>query len=144
MFQKTPFNINSHQINKDEELKPFVSVLNGENKRETIFRKFPKQIFIAMVVLIIISILAFIFIPADKETRSMSALLYGEARSAVSGELSLLFDLGTRAKRLAALQAEVERILLQDTVNIEDSIFLEDAMHELEYFNNPNQENHED
>lgn len=67
----------------------------------------------------------------------MSALLYGEARSAVSGELSVLFDLGTRAKRLAALQAEVERILLQDTINKKDSIFLENAMHELGYFKKP-------
>src|SRR5690606_11900201 len=137
MSQKTPFNINGHQFNKDEELKPFGSVLNGENKRETIFRKFPKQIFIAMVVLIILSILAFVLIPIEKETRSMSALLYSEARSAVSGELSLLFDLGTRAKRLAALQTEVERIILLDTIKKEDSIFLEDAMHELGYFKTP-------
>lgn len=137
MSQKTPFDIDSHQINKDEELKPFGSVLNGENKRETIFRKFPKQIFIAMVVLIILSILAFVLIPIEKETRSMSALLYSEARSAVSGELSLLFDLGTRAKRLAALQTEVERIILLDTIKKEDSIFLEDAMHELGYFKTP-------
>lgn|SRR5690554_5515562 len=144
MSQKTPFNIDNHQINKDEELKPFVSVLNGENKRETIFRKFPKQIFITMVVLIISSILAFLLIPADKETRSMSALLSGDAKDAVSGEISLLFDLGTRAKRLAALQGEVERILLQDTINKEDSIFLEDAMHELGYFKTPKQKNHED
>ena len=137
MLQKTPFNIDSLQINKDEELKPLGNVLNGESKRETIFRKFPKQIFIAMVVLILSSIVAFVFIPADKETRSMSQLLYGEAKDAVSGELSLLFDLGTRAKRLAALQGEVERILLQDTINKEDSIFLEDAMHELGYFKTP-------
>src|SRR5690554_2831969 len=144
MSQKAPFNIDNHQINKDEEMKSFAEVSDGENKRDTIVRKFPKQIFITMVVLIILSILAFVFIPADKETRGMSTLLYDEAKNAVSGELSLLFDLGTRAKRLAALQAEVERILLKDTINREDSIFLEDAMHELEYFNNPNQENHED
>jgi len=144
MLQKTPFNIDSHQINKDEEMKPFGRVPDGDNKQETIIRKFPKQIFIAMVVLILSSIVAFVFIPADKETRSMSQLLYDEAKGNISGELSLLFDLGTRAKRLAALQGEVERILLQDTINKEDSIFLEDAMHELGYFKNPTQKSHED
>lgn len=142
MSQKTPFN--GHQFNKDEELKPFGSVLNGQNKREMIFRKFPKQIFIAMVVLIILSILAFVLIPIEKETRSMSALLSGETKDTVSEELNLLFDLGTRAKRLAALQGEVERILLQDTINKEDSIFLEDAMHELGYFKTQKQKRHED
>lgn len=144
MSQKTPFNRNGHQFNQDEELKPIGSVLNGENKQEAIVSKFPKQIFIAMVVLILSSIVAFVFIPADKETRSMSVLLSGEAKDTVSEELNLLFDLGTRAKRLAALQGEVERILLQDTINKEDSIFLEDAMHELGYFKNPTQKDHED
>lgn len=144
MSQKTPFDINSHQINKDEEMKPFGSVSDGADKENTILRKFPKQIFITMVVLIISSILAFILIPSDKESRGMSQLLSGEAKDAVSGELSLLFDLGNRAKRLAALQGEVERILLQDTINKEDSIFLEDAMHELGYFKNPKQKSHED
>jgi hypothetical protein len=144
MSQKAPFNMDRHQINKDEEMKPFGRVSDGDNKQETIIRKFPKQIFIAMVVLILSSIVAFVIIPADKETRSMSQLLYDEAKGTVSGELSLLFDLGTRAKRLAALQGEVERILLQDTIKKEDSIFLEDAMHELGYFKNPIQKSHED
>lgn len=144
MSQKTPFNIDSHQINKDEEMKPFGRVSDGNNKQETIVSKFPKQIFIAMVVLIILSILAFVLIPIDKETRSISALLSGDAKDAVSGEISLLFNLGTRAKRLAALQGEVERILLQDTINKKDSIFLEDAMHELGYFKTPKQKDHED
>ena len=144
MSQKTPFNIDSHQINKDEEMKPFGRVSDGNNKQETIVSKFPKQIFIAMVVLIILSILAFVLIPIEKETRSMSALLSGETKDTVSEELNLLFDLGTRAKRLAALQGEVERILLQDTINKKDSIFLEDAMHELGYFKTPKQKDHED
>src|SRR5690606_30292536 len=144
MSQKTPFNIDSHQINKDEELKPFGSVLNGENKQEAVVRKFPKQLFIAMVVLIILSILAFVLIPIEKETRSMSTLLSEEAKDTVSEELTLLFGLGSRAKRLAALQGEVERILLQDTINKEDSIFLEDAMHELGYFKTPKRKYHED
>ena len=74
----------------------------------------------------------------------MSTLLSGEAKDTVSEELSLLFDLGSRAKRLAALQTEVERILLQDTINKEDSIFLEDAMHELGYFKTPKRKYHED
>src|SRR5690554_5410041 len=144
MSQKTPFNIDNHQINKDEGIKPFGRVSDGDNKQEAIIRKFPKQIFIAMVVLILSSIVAFVFIPADKETRSMSVLLSGETKDTVSEELKLLFDLGTRAKRLAALQGEVERILLQDTINKEDSIFLEDAMHELGYFKTPKQKDHED
>src|SRR5690606_37776450 len=144
MSQKTPFNIDSHQINKDGEMQPLGRVSDGDNEQETIIRKFPKQIFITMVVLIILSILAFVLIPIEKETESMSALLSGETKDTVSEELNLLFDLGTRAKRLAALQGEVERILLQDTINKEDSIFLEAAMHELGYFKTPKLKDHED
>ena len=143
MSQKTPFNIDSHH-DKDEVKALFGKVSDGDNKQEAIVSKFPKQIFIAMVVLIILSILAFVLIPIEKETRSMSTLLSEEAKDTVSEEFNLLFDLGTRAKRLAALQGEVERILLQDTINKEDSIFLEDAMHELGYFKTPKQKHHED
>lgn len=144
MSQKTPFNIDSHQINKDEGKTPSGKVSDGADKEYTLVNKFPKQIFIVMVMLIILSILVFVVMPADRKTGNMSPLLHGEAKDAVSGELSLLFDLGTRAKRLAALQGEVGRILLQDTINKEDSTFLQDAMHELGYFKNPKPESHED
>src|SRR5690554_1539190 len=97
-----------------------------------------------MVVLLVSSILAFVFIPVDKEIKEMSELSYENAKSTVSEEVSTLLDLGVRARRMAVLKSQMERILLKDTIDKKDSIFLEEAMQELGYFNKPKQENHED
>ena len=144
MSQKIPFSKKDTQGSKDPDQKWQDSISDEGNKVETGLNRFPKQIFILMVMLIVSSILAFVFIPVDQEIKDMSELSYENAKSTVSEEVSTLLDLGVRAKRMAVLKSEMERILLKDTIDKEDSIFLEEAMQELGYFNNQKPQNHED
>lgn len=67
-----------------------------------------------------------------------------EIKSGVSGEISTILYLSDRAKRLSILKSDIERVIKQKEITEEDSIFLENAIHELEYFNNQNKSNHED
>jgi len=144
MSQKTPFSRKDTQSSKEPGQKCHDSISDEDKKTDAVLNRFPKQIFILMVLLIISSILAFVLIPVDKEIKDMSELSYENAKSTVSEEVSTLLDLGVRAKRMAVLKSEMERILLKDTIDKEDSIFLEEAMQELGYFNNPKPQNHED
>lgn len=144
MSQKTPFSKEDTQATKELGQKWQDSISDEGKKVETGLNRFPKQIFILMVLLIVSSILAFVFIPVDQEIKDMSELSYENVKSTVSEEVSTLLDLGVRAKRMAVLKSEMERILLKDTIDKEDSIFLEEAMQELGYFNNQKPQTHED
>jgi hypothetical protein len=104
-----------------------------------LIKEYPKLVFISMVLLIILSGLAsflglldnqFDQSPEDLEER------FQEGKGTTSTELGLLLDLGGRAKRLYVLQGEIERLLSKDTLSQEDSLFLEKAFEELEYFDN--------
>ena len=144
MSQKTPFSKKDTQATKEPDQKWQDSISDEGKKMDTGLNRFPKQIFILMVLLIVSSILSFVFIPVDQEIKDMSELSYENAKSTVSEEVSTLLDLGVRAKRMAVLKSEMERILLKDIIDKEDSIFLEEAMQELGYFNNQKPQNHED
>ena len=144
MSQKTPFSKKDTQATKEPDQKWQDSISDEGKKVDNGLNRFPKQIFILMVLLIVSSILAFVFIPVDQEIKDMSELSYENAKSTVSEEVSTLLDLGVRAKRMAVLKSEMERILLKDTIDKEDSIFLEEAMQELGYFNNQKPQTHED
>ena len=144
MLQKTPFSKKDTQASKEPGQKSDESISDECKTEDDVFTRFPKQTFILMVVLLVSSILAFVFIPVDKEIKEMSELSYENAKSTVSEEVSTLLDLGVRARRMAVLKSQMERILLKDTIDKKDSIFLEEAMQELGYFNKPKQEKHED
>src|SRR5690554_5324699 len=99
----------------------------------------PKLVFISMVLLIILSGLASFLRPFDKQFDQSPEGLevrFQEGAGTTSTELGLLLDLGERAKRLYVLQGEIERLLSKDTLSQEDSLFLEKAFEELEYFEN--------
>ena len=99
----------------------------------------PKLVFASMVLLIILSGLASLLGPLDNQFDQSPEDLeerFQEGTGTTSTELGLLLDLGGRAKRLYALQGEIERLLSKETLSQEDSLFLEKALEELEYFEN--------
>ncbi|ERM83043.1 hypothetical protein P872_06100 [Rhodonellum psychrophilum GCM71 = DSM 17998] len=127
----------------------FLGTFSKEEQRANHFlNSYPKQIFIVMVVLIIISsILTFVFPPTEKKPTYPEELFFDSAkdiRDGVSGEISTILDLGDRVKRIRILKTEVERIIQLEEINQADSMFLENAIRELEYFNNQNKKNNED
>ena len=104
-----------------------------------LIKEYPKLVFVSMVLLIILSGLASLLWPLDKQFDQSSEDLeerFQEGAGTTSTELGLLLDLGGRAKQLYVLQGEIERLLSKETLSQEDSLFLEKALEELEYFEN--------
>src|SRR5690554_2615931 len=104
-----------------------------------LIKEYPKLVFVSMVLLIIFSGLASFLHPLNNQFDQSSEDLeerFQEGAGTTSIELGLLLDLGGRAKRLYALQGEIEGLLSKDTLSQEDSMFLEKALEELEYFDN--------
>src|SRR5690554_5588546 len=104
-----------------------------------LIKEYPKLVFVSMVLLIILSGLASFLRPLDNQFDQSSEDMeerFPEGAGTTSTELGLLLDLGGRAKRLYALQGEIERLLSKDTLSQEDSLFLEKAFEELKYFEN--------
>ena len=104
-----------------------------------LIKKYPKLVFVSMILLIILSALVSLLRPLDNQFDQSSEDLeerFQEGAGTTSTELKLLLDLGGRAKQLYALQREIDRLLSKDTLNQEDSLFLEKAFEELKYFEN--------
>src|SRR5690606_8475838 len=104
-----------------------------------LINEYPKLVFVSMVLFIILSGLAFFLGPLhnrfDQSPEDLKER-FQEGTGTTSTDLGLLLDLGGRAKRLYALQGEIERLLSKETLSQEDSLFLEKALEELEYFEN--------
>src|SRR5690606_1272411 len=137
MSQKTPFeNLKDLKESQGE----FSGLFQKAGKKAGyLIKEYPKLVFISMVLLIILSGLASLLRPFDQQFEHSPEDLeerFQEGKGTTSTELGLLLDLGGRAKRLYVLQGEIERLLSKDTVSQEDSLFLEKAFEELEYFEN--------
>src|SRR5690554_3002023 len=130
MSQKTP----------SENLKESQGEFSGLfQKAGYLIKEYPKLVFLSMVLLIILSGLASFLHPLKNQFDQPKHDLeerFQEGAGTTSTELGLLLDLGGRAKRLYALQGKIERLLSKDTLSQEDSLFLEKALEELEYFEN--------
>jgi len=137
MSQKTP----SEDLKdlKESQRKCFGLVQKAGKKAGFLIMEYPKLVFSSMVFLIILSGLASFLGPLDNQFDQSPEDMeerFPEGADTTSTELGLLLDLGGRAKRLYALQGEIERLLSKDTLSQEDSLFLEKALEELEYFEN--------
>jgi hypothetical protein len=140
MFQKTPFKEQKASVFQEFKKEFSHTFFKGEEFFSGFFQKYPKQIFIGMVVLMIFSsIIALLFTPANMDS-DMSRKIFlnnaNEVSQDVSGEISTILDLNHRLKRISQLKAEIERIISLEFISSQDSIFLEKAIEELEFFNN--------
>ena len=62
----------------------------------------------------------------------------------MSDKVSALFKIGNGAKKMGQLKEEVERIIAKEKISLEDSIFLENAILQLQHYHESNPGNHED
>lgn len=139
---------NERSVLKEIQKEFSVTFTKREGRALRFLRSYPKSIFISMVVMIICSsIIAFVFAPFESTPEKLEIFFYEDAKeikNGVSGEISTILNLSERVKRISILKSEVERVIQQKKISEEDSIFLENAIRELEYFNNQNTKNHED
>lgn len=127
MSQKTPFDKNA---TPRKDAKEWFSRLISNN---------PRSVLVCMVGLIVLSFgVTFIYPLASQFGKSGRDMVEVSEEIEASGitELNLLMDLGTRAKKIYYLQKEIEKLLEKEQLSVEDSAFLENALRELEYFEN--------
>ncbi|WP_114751976.1 hypothetical protein [Pleomorphovibrio marinus] len=146
MFQKTP----SEDSILFTEIKKEFGTLHEKGKKSmgNLLANYPRQCFGAMVVTLMLSaVLAFIVPPFNGEKRQEETRLIDEVNhlgSGIADEFSTLFKIGNEAKRIGQLKSEVERIIAQEEIDLQDSIFLENAILELKRYHPINPQHHED
>lgn len=148
MFRKTRFKEEERSVFQEVKKEFSGTFSKGENRALTILNSYPKLIFTSMVVVIIVSsIISFLFNPFESAPEQPKSFFYEDVRgikNEVSGEVSTLLNLTDRISRMSLLRSEIERIIQQEQITAEDSVFLENAIQELEYFNNQNKLIYED
>ena len=123
------------------ELAPHLESLAG--KVRSAMERHVKIIFSAMILLIATSfILTFFVLKADPDGRDGNFKKELKAvPEGISGEFSALQDLTLRAVKMTELKAEIERIISQDSISKPDSIYLEKAIEQLQYFHHQSKQN---
>lgn len=148
MFRKTHSDGEGRSIIQEIKKEFSGTFLKGEGRAVNFLNSYPKLIFIFMVVVIIVSsIISFVFNPFDSAPEKPTSFFYEDVKdikNEVSGEISTLLNLTDRISRMSLLRSEIERIIQQEQITAEDSVFLENAIQELEYFNNQNKLIYED
>ena len=143
MFRKTPSKNRETTIFQElkNELYPHLAGVNGHLKG--LMDRYANIIFCGMLLLIVTSfILTFFVLKPDSENQAEN---FKKELKAIPGELSNEFsalqDLTLRAAKMAELKSEIERIITQDSITKIDSVYLEKAIEQLQYFNNQSHEN---
>lgn len=148
MFRKTHFKDEGQSVFQEIKKEFSGTFSKGETRAVTLLNSYPKGIFISMVVIIIISsIISFVFNPFESGLDQPGSFFYEDVKDVkneVSGEVSTLLNFTDRISRMSLLRSEIERIIQQQQITAEDSVFLENAIQELEYFNNQNKLIYED
>lgn len=143
MFQKTPFN-NPSEIKKE------VGALNEKARKSLglLMVRYPRQSFGVMVATLILSALLALYIPPFTQPKSQEEIRLldqvNHLGSGMADEVSALFKIGNGAKKIGQLKEEVERIIAEEKISLEDSIFLENAILQLQHYHESNPGNHED
>ncbi|WP_158856366.1 hypothetical protein [Lunatibacter salilacus] len=143
MFQKTHSN-NPSEIKKD------IGTLYQKVRKSLnlMMVRYPRQSFGIMVATLILSALLALYIPPFTQPKLQEDIrLLDEVNNLGSGmadEVSALYKIGRGAKKVGQLKEEVERIIAKEKISLEDSIFLENAILQLQQFHESNPGNHED
>ena len=143
MFRKTPSKDRDTTLFQEikHELYPHLEGVNGQLKG--LMDRHAKIIFCGMLLLIVASfIMTFFVLKPDSENQADK---FKKELKSIPGELSNEFsafqDLTLRAAKMAELKSEIERIIAQDSITKIDSVHLEKAIEQLQYFNNHSHEN---
>lgn len=125
LFQEMKKELSPHLESVDTQIRSFMD-------RHT------KIIFCSMILLIVASfILTFYVLNPESGTQAESFKKdLKTLPDGMAGEFSALQDLTIRAARMTDLKAEIERIISQDSISKSDSVYLEKAIEQLQYFHN--------
>ena len=143
MFRKIPSKERETTLFQEmkNELSPHLESV--DSKMKSFLDRHAKIIFCSMILLIVASfILTFYVLKPESGTQAES--FKKELKTlpdGMAGEFSALQDLTIRATRMTDLKAEIERIISQDSISKSDSIYLEKAIEQLQYFHNQAKEN---
>ena len=142
MFRKIPSSERNTTVFRElkKEFSPHVAAV--DTKAKVFMDRHAKIIFCVMILLIVVSFILTFFVLKPEETNQTENLkeeliAFPEG---FGGEFSALQDLSSRAMKMAELKTEIERIISKESISKEDSVFLEKAIEQLQYFNNKSKE----
>lgn len=140
MFKKIRSNINPDVTVTRELRKEFGKYFDeAEEKTNSFFMTYPKQIFIGMLVIIVISaIICFLVLTPERQKKKMPDV-FKETTSVtnnVTSGLGDIVELGTKVNDIYKLKEQVEQIITKDKLTKSDSVFLEKAILVLNNSNN--------
>lgn len=142
MFRKIPSKERDTTVFQElrKEFSPQVEAV--DTKARAFMDRHAKIIFCAMILIIVVSfILSFFVLKPEPGNQSQNFKKELNAiPEGLGGEFSALQNLSSRAMKMAELKTEIERIISQESISEEDSVFLEKAIEELQYFNNNSNE----
>lgn len=132
MFKKIRSNINPDVTVTGELRKEFGKYFDkAEEKTNSFFVAYPKQIFIGMLVIIVISaIICFLVLTPERQKKKMPDV-FKETTSVtnnVTSGLGDIVELGTKVNDIYKLKKQMEQIIAKDKLTKSDSLFLEKAI----------------
>lgn len=145
MFRKIPSKVRNTTVFQEfkNEFSPQVKVFDGLAR--AFLDRHAKVIFSVMILLIVASFILTFFVlkPASGDQSQGNKIELNAIPSDLGGELSALQELSSRAIQMNELKTQIERIISQESISKEDSIYLEKAIEQLQYFNNqPKEDEH--
>lgn len=136
MFKKIRSNIDPDVTVTRELRKEFGKYFDmAKVKVKGFLETYPKQIFIAMLVMIIISaIICFLILTPERQKKKIPGFLNQTTSmtSNVTDGMGEIVELGARVNDIYKLKRQVEQIISKDRLTKEDSVFLEKAILVLE------------
>lgn len=113
----------------------------ANDSRNRFLSAYPKQIFIGMVALIVISaVVCFLILtPDQRQKEKMPDFFKGTTHvgNEVTDGVGQIIDLGTKISDLNTLRKQVEAVLAKPKLTHADTVFIEKAILQLEQSNKP-------
>lgn len=142
MFRKIPSKVKDTSIFRELKKEFYPQVEAVDSKAKVLMDRHAKLIFCGMILLIVVSFILTFFVLKPKQLNQAETFKkeLNAIPDGLSGEFSAMQDLSSRAAKMADLKGEIERILSQDSISKEDSVFLEKAIEQLQYFKRKSKE----
>lgn len=140
MFKRISSNVDPDATVAKEIRKEFGMYFDqAADSRNKFLSEYPKQIFMGMIALIVISaIVCFLILtPNQRQKEKMPDIFKGTTRvgTEVSDGVGQIIDLSTKISDLNTLRKQVEAVLTKPKLNHADTLFLEKAILQLEQSN---------
>ena len=130
MFKKIQSNISPGATVAKELRKEFSKYFDSaEENGRGFLMAYPKQIFIAMLVLMVLSaIICFLILNTKQQKKPDFINQVANVTTSVTGGIGEVFELKDKVNDIYKLKKQVEHILMKDKLTEADSVFLEKAI----------------